>query len=73
MAFDYSAPADCFWRSGKAVRVADVVASQLRQRLFDLPSKVSLLSGHSALGCRSVMSASTAMQSNAFMTTVITH
>jgi hypothetical protein len=40
-------------RSGnrKAVRAAVIVASQQRQRLFDVPSKVSLLSDRSARGC----------------------
>jgi hypothetical protein len=33
------------------VRAASIVASQQRQRLFDLLSKVSLLSDRSARGC----------------------
>jgi hypothetical protein len=37
--------------NGKAVRAASIVASQQRQRLFDLLSKVSLLSDRSARGC----------------------
>jgi hypothetical protein len=37
--------------NGKAVRAAGIVASQQRQRLFDLLSKVSLLSDRSARGC----------------------
>jgi hypothetical protein len=36
--------------NGKAVRAAGIVASQQRQRLFDLLSKVSLLSDRSARG-----------------------
>jgi hypothetical protein len=37
--------------NGKAVRAAGIVASQQRQRLFDLLSKVSLLSDRSVRGC----------------------